>query len=75
MKALSALAAALFAAITLLLIAPPASATVPGDNGRIGFRRYFNPEHTWGAIFTISPDGAGLRRVTHPPEEIPSHGA
>ena len=70
MKALSALAAALFAAITLLLIATPTFATVPGENGRIAFRRYFNPEHTWGAIFTIRANGSGLRRVTHPRHEI-----
>jgi TolB protein len=70
MKFFTALAAALFAAITLLLTAAPVSATVPGENGRIAFRRYFNPEHTWGAIFTIKPNGAALRRVTHPPDGI-----
>jgi len=45
-----------------------ALATVPGKNGRIAFRRYFNSDHTKGAIFTINADGSGERRVTHPPE-------
>ena len=34
-------------------------------NGRIVFRRYFNTAHTRGAIFTINPDGAGLKQLTH----------
>jgi hypothetical protein len=46
-----------------------ALATVPGKNGRIAFRRYFNSDHTKGAIFTINADGSGERRVTHPPAE------
>jgi TolB protein len=37
-------------------------------NGRIAFRRYFDSGHTWGAIFTIKPDGTGERQVTHPPK-------
>ncbi len=48
-------------------LAGPAAATFPGDNGRIAFRRYFNPEHTRGAVFTMRPDGSGERQVTHPP--------
>jgi TolB protein len=46
--------------------ARPAAATFPGENGRIAFRRYFNAEQTWGAVFTIKPDGSGERQVTHP---------
>jgi Tol biopolymer transport system component len=41
--------------------------TVPGKDGRIAFRRYFDADHTTGAIFTIRPDGSGIRQVTHPP--------
>jgi TolB protein len=37
-------------------------------NGRIAFRRYFDGAHTWGAIFTINPDGTGERQATHPPK-------
>jgi Tol biopolymer transport system component len=44
----------------------PASATFKGKNGRLAFRQYFNDAHTYGAIFTINPDGTGLRQVTHP---------
>jgi TolB protein len=45
----------------------PATATFPDDNGRIAFRRFLNEERSWGAIFTIRPDGTGERQVTHPP--------
>jgi Tol biopolymer transport system component len=44
---------------------PAAHATAPGENGRIAFVRYFNEEHTRGAIFTIDPDGTRLIQVTH----------
>ena len=46
----------------------PAQATFPGENGRIAFRRYFNAEMTWGAVFTIEPDGTDERQITFPPE-------
>lgn len=45
-----------------------ALATAPGTNGRIAFRRYFNDDHTKGAIFTINSDGSGERQVTRPPK-------
>ncbi|MDP9331616.1 MAG: hypothetical protein M3P11_13405 [Actinomycetota bacterium] len=54
----------------LLVNATPAQATAPGTNGRIAFRQYFNEAHTYGAIFTIKPDGTGLRQVTHPRKGI-----
>jgi TolB protein len=50
----------------VLFTAQPAYATYPGKNGRISFRRYLNARHSWGAIFTINPDGSGERQVTHP---------
>lgn len=50
----------------VLFAAQPAYATYPGRNGRISFRRYLNADHTWGAIFTVNPDGTGERQVTHP---------
>jgi TolB protein len=49
----------------LLTGAVSAHATAPGQNGPIAFRRYFNSKHTLGAIFTIQPDGSGLRQLTH----------
>jgi len=42
-----------------------AQATAPGENGRIAFRRYFNADHTLGAIFTINPNGTGVKQITH----------
>jgi len=55
-----------FAATGVLLSTTAAKATVHGQNGRIAFRRYFNDAHTRGAIFTIRPDGSGVRQITNP---------
>jgi TolB protein len=44
-----------------------ASATAPGENGQIAFRRFFDQAHSKGAIFVVNPDGTGERQVTHPP--------
>jgi TolB protein len=41
---------------------------VPVINGLIAFRRFLNAEKSKGEIFTISPDGTGLLRVTHSPK-------
>jgi TolB protein len=43
-----------------------ADATYHGKNGRIAFRRYFDNDHHLSAIFTINPDGTGLRQLTKP---------
>src|SRR5215204_4440955 len=40
----------------------------PTRNGQIVFRRYFDPDHTKGAIFTMDPDGSHIRQITHPPK-------
>src|SRR5215216_2001727 len=37
-------------------------------NGQIVFRRYFDPDHTKGALFTMNPDGSHIRQITHPPK-------
>jgi TolB protein len=37
-------------------------------NGQIAFRRYFDPDQTEGAIFTMNPDGSHVRQITHPPK-------
>jgi TolB protein len=60
-----ALAALVVGSVTFA--AAPAHATFSGDNGRIAFRRFLNEERTWGAVFTIRPDGTGERQITHPP--------
>ena len=59
---------------TLLLLAVVAAAvgvgvggaTPPGQNGLISVRRYFNDDHTNGALFTIRPDGTGENQITFP---------
>ena len=71
MKAISASAAALFAALTLLVIAPAASATFSGENGRIVFGR--NTGHV--ALFTVRPNGEGLFRLTNPPGNLNTFSA
>jgi Tol biopolymer transport system component len=45
-------------------------ATAPGKNGRIAFRRYLDANQTWGAIYTINPDGTDPRQITHPPKGV-----
>jgi TolB protein len=51
----------------VVFAALPAGATFYGENGRIAFRRFLNVEMTWGAVFTVRPDGTGERQITHPP--------
>ena len=40
-----------------------ALATTPGSNGQIAFRRWLNDETSRSALYTINPDGTGLRRI------------
>ena len=40
-------------------------------NGQIAFRRWFDPDQTKGAIFTMNPDGSHIRQITHPPKSLP----
>src|SRR3954451_21715466 len=63
----SAIAVACAVATVVATVATASDATPPGKNGRIAFRRWFNKDQSWGAIFTIKPDGTGERQVTHPP--------
>jgi hypothetical protein len=44
-------------------------------NGQIAFRRYFNPDQTKGALFTMNPDGSHVRQITHPPKDLPQDDA
>jgi TolB protein len=62
--------AALFVVATATTLATGAvtsHATAPGKNGRIAFRRWFDKDQSWGAIFTINADGTRERQVTRPP--------
>src|SRR5215204_3837552 len=45
-----------------------ASGGSAATNGQIVFRRYFDPDQTKGAIFTMNPDGSHVRQITHPPK-------
>jgi TolB protein len=56
--------------LTAAVAATASYATAPGKDGRIAFRRYFNDDHSWGAVFTINADGTGERQVTHPPKGV-----
>jgi TolB protein len=52
--------------LIMSVVASPASAAYLGRNGRIAFRRFFDPaEQTRGAIFTMRPNGEGVVQITH----------
>jgi hypothetical protein len=36
--------------------------------GQIVFHRWFDPDETKGAIFTMNPDGSHVHQITHSPE-------
>ncbi len=52
-----------------------ASGDSTATNGQILFRRYFDPDQTKSAIFTMNPDGSHVRQITHPPEGRRDDGA
>src|ERR1043165_188658 len=56
----------ILAAFVAVVALSASHATAPGKNGRIAFRRWFDKDQTWGAIFTINANGTGERQVTHP---------
>jgi dipeptidyl aminopeptidase/acylaminoacyl peptidase len=75
--------AAMVVALMMLAMALPAFAGGGGDdedndnesanggatrNGQIVFRRWFDPDHTKGALFAMNPDGSHIRQITHPPK-------
>ena len=39
-------------------------------NGSIVFRRYFDDSRQWGALFSVKPNGTGVRQLTHPPKGV-----
>src|SRR5262249_5624162 len=53
---------ALVTLLVLALLAPPAHATPPGANGKIAFSIF-------GDIYTVEPDGSGLRQIVRPGAE------
>jgi Tol biopolymer transport system component len=54
--------------LAVTVLAAPAAATPPGENGDIAFRRYLGPDRTMGAIIAIAPDGTRERQLTTPPD-------
>ena len=67
-RSATVLVATATASTVIAAVASVASATPPGANGRIAFRRFLDPGHSRGAIFTIDANGKGERQVTHPPK-------
>ena len=80
---LTVFTAAMVMALVVVAMALPVFAGGPDDdeendnesasggstrNGQIVFRRYFDPDQTKGAIFTMNPDGSHIRQITHPPK-------
>ena len=60
-------AGALALVVTATLTAATTAARPAASNGSIVFRRYFDNDHSTGAVFTIAPDGSGERQITRPP--------
>jgi Tol biopolymer transport system component len=54
---------AVLALVAGLALAGPAQGTFPGPNGRIAFADF-----NTGQLYSINPDGTGLRQLTHVPE-------
>ena len=59
-------AAVAIAATVAVSLSAPASATTPGHNGPLAFRRWLDADHTTSAIVTIRPDRTGERLLTQP---------
>jgi len=77
MKRLTAVVAFTVTAAAVLLSAAPASATYPGKNGWIAFRKVLSPGfhapytgYNHAALYLIRPDGTGLRQLTHPRDGV-----
>ena len=58
------------ASAVLVPIAAAALATPPGKNGRIVFTRYATAERHSGALFTLTANGSGERRLTRPGSNV-----
>jgi Tol biopolymer transport system component len=62
--------AVLLAALVVGILAASVSATPPGRNGQIAFRRYFNQQQNWGAVFMTGADGKHVKQVTQPAQGV-----
>jgi Tol biopolymer transport system component len=57
------------AVLLLALVPASVSATTPGQNGLIAFRR-FNADQTSSALFVINPDGTHETQITFPADNV-----
>jgi TolB protein len=57
-------------ALLLTILPAAASATTPGQNGSIAFRRFGDPDQTNSALFVINPDGTHETQVTFPADNV-----
>jgi TolB protein len=54
-------------AITAPMLAAVSASGSSNSGASLVFRRYFDSEKSWGAVFTVNPDGKGARQLTRPP--------
>jgi TolB protein len=54
-------------ALSYVVVIAIAGAAAQSDKGRLAFRRYFDSQQSWGAVFTANYDGKGARQITRPP--------
>jgi TolB protein len=57
------------AMVAVMALAPPVAASSRGrgaTNGRIAYKQFFDGGFAHSAIFTVNPDGTGVRQVTNP---------
>jgi Tol biopolymer transport system component len=66
-RALAAIGAAV---LLIATVATPVSATTPGQNGLIAFRRFLDDDQTAAALFVINPDGTHEMQITHPADGV-----
>jgi TolB protein len=57
-------------ALLLTIVPASASATTPGQNGLIAFRRFGDPDQTNSALFVINPDGTHETQITFPTTNV-----
>jgi len=57
------------AVVTLLAVGKEAASTFPGKNGKIAFVRTPGGDPGWEDIYTMSPHGQGVKRLTNYPQE------
>lgn len=63
-------AALAIGAVMFALLPASALATTPGQNGLIGFRRFFNVDQTNSALYVINPDGTHETQITFPADNV-----